>query len=84
MPDHVSNRPRRARLRVLSVGVAALVAAALLPGQAAAAAPSQACEKRNNNTYDKLLECVRIANDPVALSLEVAKAGPDPEVALEA
>jgi hypothetical protein len=51
----VSNRPRRARLRVLSVGVAALVATALLPGQAAAVAPSQACEKRNNNTYDKLL-----------------------------
>jgi transposase len=32
----------------------------------------------------EVLECVRIANDPVALSLEVAKAGPDPEVALEA
>src|ERR671918_1020572 len=32
----------------------------------------------------EVLECVRIDNDPVALSLEVAKAGPDPEVALEA
>jgi transposase len=32
----------------------------------------------------EVLECVRIANDPVALSLELAKAGPDPEVALEA
>ena len=30
-----------------------------------------------------VLECVRITNDPVALSLELAKAGPDPEVALE-
>ncbi|MGH2660701.1 MAG: IS110 family transposase [Actinomycetota bacterium] len=30
------------------------------------------------------LEVVRIENDPVALSLEVAKAGPDPEVILEA
>jgi transposase len=32
----------------------------------------------------EVLECVRIDNDPVALSLEMAKAGPDPEVALEA
>jgi hypothetical protein len=31
----------------------------------------------------EVLECVRIVNDPVALSLELAKAGPDPEVALE-
>lgn len=30
------------------------------------------------------LETVRIENDPVALSIEVAKAGPDPEVILEA
>jgi hypothetical protein len=32
----------------------------------------------------EVVECVRIDNDPVALSLEVAKAGPDPEVAAEA
>jgi transposase len=30
------------------------------------------------------LESVRIDNDPVALGLEIAKAGPDPEVVLEA
>jgi transposase len=30
------------------------------------------------------LDVVRIENDPVALSLELAKAGPDPEVVLEA
>ena len=30
------------------------------------------------------LSAVRIANDPVALSLEITKAGPDPEVVLEA
>src|SRR5215216_2535276 len=30
------------------------------------------------------LETVKIANDPVALSLAVAEAGPDPEVVLEA
>jgi transposase len=32
----------------------------------------------------EVLEVVGIVNDPVALSLELAKAGPDPEVALEA
>src|SRR6266508_1931013 len=32
----------------------------------------------------QVLETVRIDNDPVALSLELAKAGPDPEVVLEA
>jgi transposase len=31
-----------------------------------------------------MLETVRVDNDPVALSLELAKAGPDPEVVLEA
>jgi hypothetical protein len=30
------------------------------------------------------LGCVRVDNDPVALGLELAKAGPDPEVVLEA
>jgi transposase len=30
------------------------------------------------------LDWVRIDNDPVALGLELAKAGPDPEVVLEA
>ena len=32
----------------------------------------------------ELLESVRIDNDPVALSLEIAKAGTDPEAVLEA
>jgi predicted NBD/HSP70 family sugar kinase len=32
----------------------------------------------------EVLEAVRVDNDPVALSLELAKAGPDPEVVLEA
>ena len=32
----------------------------------------------------ELLEVVRVDNDPVALSLELAKAGPNPEVVLEA
>ena len=32
----------------------------------------------------EVLEIVRVGNDPVALSLALAKAGPDPEVVLEA
>jgi hypothetical protein len=32
----------------------------------------------------EVLEVVRVDNDPVALSLELAEAGPDPEVVLEA
>jgi hypothetical protein len=32
----------------------------------------------------EVVDTVRIDNDPVALSCEVAKAGPDPEVVLEA
>ena len=36
------------------------------------------------NEKGETLETVRIDNDPVALSTEVAKAGPDPEVILEA
>ena len=38
---------------------------------------------RMNEAGEKL-ETVRIDNDPVALGLALAEAGPDPEVALEA
>ncbi|MEV4656498.1 hypothetical protein [Micromonospora sp. NPDC049301] len=38
---------------------------------------------RMTETGEKLAT-VRIDNDPVALGLEIAKAGPDPEVVLEA
>ncbi len=31
-----------------------------------------------------MLETVRIENDPMALAAEIAKAGPEPEVAMEA
>jgi Zn-dependent M28 family amino/carboxypeptidase len=57
---HRPMRPGRARLRALSVAVTALVVGALLPGQAAADAPAQACEKQTNNTYEKLLGCVTL------------------------
>jgi Zn-dependent M28 family amino/carboxypeptidase len=49
------------RTRACVVGVAAVAAVASLPGGVALAAPSQAgCDSRTNNTYDKLLECVRV------------------------
>jgi Zn-dependent M28 family amino/carboxypeptidase len=55
--------PHRALMRwvrVPLVAVAALLAAALLPAAATAGSPAQACEKRNNNTYEKLLGCVTL------------------------
>ena len=52
---HVSRSPRLAVLGLLAF----LLLAALLPARADAA-PSTACLNRNNNTYDKLLECVTL------------------------
>ena len=50
--------PRR---RAYAVGVVTAAAMALLPGSAALAAPSSSgCGNRTNNTYDKVLECVRV------------------------
>jgi Zn-dependent M28 family amino/carboxypeptidase len=73
------HRPTMALKRVLAVCVAALAAAVLLPGQAAAA-PPQACEKRANNTYEKLLGCVTL--DGVMEHMEafqaIADANDDP------
>lgn len=41
--------------------IAAVLLMALWPGAAASAAPPQtACDSRTNNTYEKLLECVRV------------------------
>jgi Zn-dependent M28 family amino/carboxypeptidase len=49
----------RARTRVLGVAVVTL-GVAVSGGQAVAAPSSNGCDNRNNNTYDKLLECVRV------------------------
>ena len=57
MSHRLQATPKRARLGIC---LAALLAVALLPGQAAAAAPAKACEKRANNTYEKLLGCVTL------------------------
>ena len=49
----------RGRTGVLAVAAVLLVG--LLPAAPAAAAPTQAdCDGRTNNTYAKLLECVRV------------------------
>ena len=56
MSLRLSASPKRAWLCALSAGLAALLLAALLPGQAVA----QACETRTNNTYEKLLGCVTL------------------------
>jgi Zn-dependent M28 family amino/carboxypeptidase len=46
--------------RIALVAVLGLLLAALLPLPAAVAAPAEACDRRTNNTYQKLLECVTL------------------------
>jgi hypothetical protein len=80
MSHHLSASPTRARSRLLSVGIAALLAVAALAGQAEAAAPAQACDNRNNNTYDKLLGCVTLegVREHQAAFQAIADASDDP------
>ena len=77
---HRTMRPGRAWARALSAAVAALIVAALLPGQAAAGAPPQACETRNNNTYDKILGCMTLegVREHQAAFQAIADANDDP------
>jgi Zn-dependent M28 family amino/carboxypeptidase len=59
---------RKAVLRVVGLGVAAVLTTAVLPGQVASAGAAaksakphhHGCEHRNNNTYQKLLQCVTL------------------------
>ncbi|HSK26422.1 MAG TPA: M28 family metallopeptidase [Jiangellales bacterium] len=53
---------RRPPSRLLAGGLAAggLIAAALAAAPAGAAPASDGCDNRTNNTYEKLLECVRL------------------------
>ena len=78
MSGHVLAAPKRVRLRLLWVGVAVLLLAALLPGQASA--QGNACENRNNNTYDKLLGCVTLegVREHQAAFQAIADASDDP------
>jgi Zn-dependent M28 family amino/carboxypeptidase len=80
MTHQMPARSNRVRARVLSVGVAALFAAVLLPGQVASAQPGNACENRTNNTYDKLLECVTLegVREHQAAFQAIADANDDP------
>ncbi len=56
--NHSALSPSRARIRALAVALVALLLAAFLPGAVAQAKPGNACDRRNNNTYQKLLECI--------------------------
>jgi Zn-dependent M28 family amino/carboxypeptidase len=73
MTNHSALSLGRARTRALAVAIVALLLAALLPGAAAEAKPADArpadaksakakpdkgCDNRNNNTYQKLLNCI--------------------------
>ena len=80
MSHRLPMRPTCVRLRALSVAVAALAVVVLLPGQAAAAAPGKACEKRTNNTYEKLLGCVTLdgVREHQEAFQEIADANDDP------
>ena len=49
---------RKGARRLAALGAAAALTTALLPGQAASAAPRVACLDRANSTYQNLLECV--------------------------
>jgi len=55
-----SGSSRRVPTRIALVAVLGLLLAALLPLPAAVAAPAEACDRRTNNTYQKLLECVTL------------------------
>jgi Zn-dependent M28 family amino/carboxypeptidase len=49
---------RKGARRLAALGAAAALTTALLPGQAASAAPRVACLDRANSSYQNLLECV--------------------------
>jgi Zn-dependent M28 family amino/carboxypeptidase len=52
---------RKGARRLAALGAAAALTTALLPGQAASAAPRVACLDRANSSYQNLLECVSAA-----------------------
>ncbi len=55
----LTTRARRAR-RVCVLGAVAVAAVVSLPGAASAAPAQTGCDNRTNNTYDKVLECMRV------------------------
>jgi Zn-dependent M28 family amino/carboxypeptidase len=55
-----SGSSRRVPVRIALVAVLGLLLSALVAVPAAVAAPGEACDRRTNNTYQKLLECVTL------------------------
>jgi Zn-dependent M28 family amino/carboxypeptidase len=78
MSDHLSAVPKRMQLRLLWIGVAVLLLAALLPGQASA--QGRGCANATNNTYKKLLGCVTLegVREHQAAFQAIADANDDP------
>ena len=56
-----NNPSTRRRRRLAGLVVGAALVGLLVPTTAQAAPGANACERRNNNQYDKLLECVTLA-----------------------
>jgi Zn-dependent M28 family amino/carboxypeptidase len=67
-------------IRIVPVVVVGLLVAALLSAPAAVAAPAEACDRRTNNTYQKLLECVTLegVREHQAQFQKIADANDDP------
>ena len=80
MTHPLSRSRARGRTRAVAVGVAVLLATALVPGRAADAKPGNACERRTNNTYAKLLDCVTVegVREHQAAFQAIADANDDP------
>jgi Peptidase family M28/PA domain len=53
-------RGRRAASRAVAAGAGGLLVVLMLPPTAAVAASGGGCDHRNNNTYEKLLDCVTL------------------------
>ena len=75
-----SGSSRRVPARIALVAALGLLLAALLPLPAAVAAPAEACDRRTNNTYQKLLECVTLegVRQHQAQFQKIADANDDP------
>ena len=75
-----SGSSTRLPIRIALVAVLGLLAALLLPLPAAVAAPAEACDRRTNNTYQKLLECVTLegVREHQAQFQKIADANDDP------
>ena len=71
---------RKGARRLAALGAAAALTTALLPGQAAYAAPGASCDTSANNTYQKLLDCVSVegVGEHLAAFQKIADNSTDP------